>query len=71
LRRSKKTAYEHTYYIKRLLKAVNVASELVTSEDIRRYLNNLKVSSSQYKNILMTLKAFLRLLEASRSWRKF
>jgi len=60
LRRSKKTAYEHTYYVKRFLKASNAASELVTSEDIRGYLKNLKVSSAQYKNILMALKVFFR-----------
>ncbi|MBN1358523.1 tyrosine-type recombinase/integrase [Candidatus Bathyarchaeota archaeon] len=60
LRRSKKTAYEHTYYIKRFLKAVNVPSELVTSEAVREYLKSLNVSSAQYKNILMALKVFFR-----------
>ena len=60
LRRSKKTAYEHTYYIKRFLKAVDVASELVASEDVRNYLKNLSVSSAQYKNILMALNVFFR-----------
>jgi integrase/recombinase XerD len=60
LRRSKKTAYEHTYYIKRFLKAVSVSSESVTSEDVRSYLKNLEVSSAQYKNILMALKVYFR-----------
>jgi integrase/recombinase XerD len=60
LRRSKKTAYEHTYYVKRFLKAVEVSSESVTSEDVRTYLKSLNVSSAQYKNILMALKVFFR-----------
>jgi len=60
LRRSKKTAYEHTYYIKRFLKTVNVPSELATSEYVRSYLKSLSVSSAQYKNILMALKVFFR-----------
>jgi hypothetical protein len=60
LRRSKKTAYEHTYYIKRFLNAVDVPSELVASEDVRSYLKSLSVSSAQYKNILMALKVFFR-----------
>jgi integrase len=60
LRRSKKTAYEHTYYIKRFLNASTVSFESATSEDIREYLKNLKVSSAQYKNIPMALKVFFR-----------
>ena len=60
LRRSKKTAYEHTYYIKRFLNAVDVPSELVASEDVRSYLKSLSASSAQYKNILMALKVFFR-----------
>jgi integrase len=60
LRRSKKTAYEHTYYIKKFLNAVDVSSELVASEDVREYLKSLNVSSAQYKNILMALKVFFR-----------
>lgn len=60
LRRSKKTAYEHTYYIKRFLNAVVVSLESATSEDIRSYLKGLSVSSAQYKNILMALKVFFR-----------
>jgi len=53
LRRSKKTAYEPTYYIKRFLKTSNVQLDSVDSEDIREHQKNLKVSSAQYKNILM------------------
>ena len=60
LRRSEKTAYEHTYYIKRLLNELKVPVESATSEDIRQYLKNLKISSAQYKNILMALKLFFR-----------
>ena len=60
LRRSEKTAYEHTYYIKRFLKVFKVALKSATSDDIREYLKNLKVSSAQYKNILMALKLFFR-----------
>jgi integrase/recombinase XerD len=60
LRRSEKTAYEHTYYIKRFLNAFKVPLESATSEDIREYLKNLKVSAAQYKNILMALKLFFR-----------
>jgi len=60
LRRSKKTAYEHTYYVKRFLKASDISLESVTSEDIRTYLKSLSVSSAQYKNILMALKVFFR-----------
>ena len=60
MRRSKKTAYEHTYYIKRFSKESTVQLESATSEDIREYLKSLKVSSAQYKNILMALKVFFR-----------
>jgi integrase len=60
LRRSEKTAYEHTYYTKRFLNELEVPVESATAEDIRAYLKNLKVSSAQYKNILMALKLFFR-----------
>jgi integrase len=60
LRRSEKTAYEHTYYIKRFLKALNVQLESITSDDVREYLKSLNASSAQYKNILMALKLFFR-----------
>jgi len=60
LRRSEKTAYEHTYYIKRFFKELKVPIDSATSEDIRENLKSLKVSSAQYKNILMALKLFFR-----------
>jgi integrase/recombinase XerD len=60
LRRSEKTAYEHTYYIKRFLNALRVQAESATAEDIREYLKSLKVGSAQNKNILMALKLFFR-----------
>ena len=60
LRRSEKTAYEHTYYIKKFLNELLKPIESVTVEDVRDYLKNLKISSAQYKNILMALKVFFR-----------
>jgi integrase len=60
LRRSGKTAYEHTYYIKKFLNELPKPVESVTVEDVRNYLKNLKISAAQYKNILMALKVFFR-----------
>jgi integrase len=60
LRRSDKTAYEHKYYIKKFLNDLRKPVESVTIEDVRDYLKNLKISSAQYKNILMALKIFFR-----------
>jgi integrase len=61
LRRSDKTAYEHTYYIKKFLNELTKPVELATVEDVREYLKSLKsISSAQYKNILMALKVFFR-----------
>jgi integrase len=61
LRRSDKTAYEHTYYIKKFLNELPKPVESATVEDVREYLKSLKtVSSAQYKNILMALKVFFR-----------
>jgi integrase/recombinase XerD len=61
LRRSDKTAYEHTYYIKKFLNELPKPVESATVEDVREYLKSLNtVSSAQYKNILMALKVFLR-----------
>jgi len=61
LRRSDKTAYEHTYYIKKFLNELPEPVESTTTDDIRGYLKDLKdVSSAQYKNILMALKVFFR-----------
>jgi hypothetical protein len=61
LRRSDKTAYEHTYYIKKFLNELPKPVESATVESVREYLKSLKtVSSAQYKNILMALKIFFR-----------
>jgi integrase len=61
LRRSDKTAYEHTYYIKKFLNELPKPVESATVEDVREYLKSLKrASSAQYKNILMALKVFFR-----------
>jgi len=60
LRRSDKTAYEHTYYVRRFLNASPRPVESANAEDIRQYLKSLKISSAQYKNILMALKIFFR-----------
>ena len=60
LRRSEKTAYEHTYYIRKFLNELLKPVESADVEDVRDYLKNLKISSAQYKNILMALKVFFR-----------
>jgi integrase len=61
LGRSGKTAYEHTYYIKKFLNELSKPVEGATIEDVRQYLKSLKdISSAQYKNILMALKIFFR-----------
>jgi integrase len=60
LRRSDKTAYEHTYYIGKFLSALPKPVESTTADDVRQYLKSLKISSAQYKNILMALKVFFR-----------
>jgi hypothetical protein len=61
LRRSDKTAYEHTYYIRKFLNALRMPVETEASDDVREYLKSLKdISSAQYKNILMALKVFFR-----------
>jgi integrase len=60
LRRTDKTAYEHTYYVKKFLNALTKPVESTTVDDVRQYLKNLKTSSAQYKNILMALKVFFR-----------
>jgi integrase len=61
LRRSDKTAYEHTYYIKKFLNELPKPVEATTAEDIRAYLKSLSgKSSATYKNNLMALKVFYR-----------
>ena len=60
LRRSKKTVYEHTYYMRKFLNELSISPDIVSSSDVRSYLKSLSVSSAQYKNILMALKVFFR-----------
>ena len=61
LRRSDRTAYEHTYYVKKFLDELPRPVESVTSEDARGYLKGLTGSSpAKYKNVLMALKVFFR-----------
>jgi len=61
LRRSKRTAYEKVWFIKRLLKAVAKTPTEITIEDLRGYLKTLEgYSPSYYKNLLASLKVFFR-----------
>ncbi len=61
LRRSDKTAYEHTYYAKKFLNELPKPIETVTADDVREYLKSLNdASSAKYKNVLMALKVFFR-----------
>jgi integrase len=61
LRRSKRTAYEKVWFIKRLLKAVGKEPTSISRDDLRGYLKSLeKYSVSHYKNALMALKVFFR-----------
>jgi hypothetical protein len=46
LRRSDKTAYEHTYYVKKFLNELPKPIETVTADDIREYLKSLNGASS-------------------------
>jgi len=61
LRRSKRTAYEKVWFIKRMLKAVSKRPNEISREDLRCYLKTLeKFSEATYKNALMALKVFFR-----------
>jgi integrase len=61
LRRSKRTAYEKVWFIKRFLKTVGKKSTEINTEDLRGYLKNLQgYSQAFYKNALMSLKVFYR-----------
>ena len=61
LRRSKRTAYEKVWFIKRLLKVVGKKPNSISRDDLRGYLKSLEsYSASHYKNALMTLKVFFR-----------
>jgi integrase len=61
LRRSKRTAYEKVWFIKRLLKTVSKKPNEISREDLRCFLKTLeKLSAATYKNALMALKVFFR-----------
>jgi integrase len=61
LRRSKRTAYEKVWFIKRLFKTVSKKPNEISREDLRCYLKTLeKFSAAIYKNALMALKVFFR-----------
>ena len=61
LRRSKRTAYEKVWFIKRLLRAVGKEPAAISRENVREYLKGFEsYSSSYYKNALMALKVFFR-----------
>jgi integrase/recombinase XerD len=61
LRRSKRTAYEKVWFIKKLLKAVKKNPAEISREDLRSYLRTLEgYSAATYKNALMALKVFFR-----------
>jgi integrase/recombinase XerD len=61
LRRSKRTAYEKVWFIKKLLKTVGKEPDSISREDLRAYLKTLEsYSASYYKNALMALKVFFR-----------
>ncbi len=61
LRRSKRTAYEKVWFIKKLLGAVCKKPTEISREDLRCYLKSFeKLSAATYKNALMALKVFFR-----------
>jgi integrase/recombinase XerD len=61
LRRSKRTAYEKIWFIKRLFKTVSKKPDEISREDLRCFLRSLeKLSAATYKNALMALKVFFR-----------
>jgi integrase len=61
LRRSKRTAYEKVWFIKRIIKTLNKKPNDITREDLRNYLRSLeKYSAATYKNALMAIKVIFR-----------
>ena len=61
LRRSKRTAYEKVWFIKRLFKTVNKKPDEFSREDLRCFSKSLEnLSAATYKNALMALKVFFR-----------
>jgi hypothetical protein len=61
LRRSKRTAYEKVWFIKRIIKTLNKQPNDTNREDLRNYLRSLEnYSAATYKNALMAIKVFFR-----------
>ena len=61
LRRSKRTAYEKVWFIKRLFKTISKKPDEISKEDLRCFLKTLEnLSAATYKNALMALKVFFR-----------
>jgi integrase len=61
LRRSKRTAYEKVWFIKRLFKTISKKPDEISREDLRCFLKTLEnFSAATYKNALMALKVFFR-----------
>ncbi len=61
LRRSKRTAYEKVWFIRKLLKTIEKNPNEITREDLRAFLKTLEnYSAAYYKNALMALKVFFR-----------
>jgi hypothetical protein len=61
LRRSKRTAYEKVWFIKKLLKTVCKKPTEIPRKDLRCYLKSFEnLSAATYKNALMALKVFFR-----------
>jgi integrase len=61
LRRSKRTAYEKVWLIKRLFKTIGKKPNEMSREDLRCFLKSLEnLSAATYKNALMALKVFFR-----------
>jgi integrase len=61
LRRSKRTAYEKVWFIRKLLKTIGKNANEITREDLRAFLKTLEnYSRAYYKNALMALRVFFR-----------
>ena len=61
LRRSKRTAYEKVWFIKKLFKTIGKKPDEISREDLRCFLKTLEnFSAATYKNALMALKVFFR-----------
>jgi len=61
LRRTKRTAYEKVWFIRKLLKTSEKNPNEIRREDLRAFLKTLEnYSAAYYKNALMALKVFFR-----------